>query len=294
MNLDDYLHNFKVLLYDINSIKPISNAELTHNLGLKCPSRSGYITYNIIKKDNPNYRNIHNLNIVAQYNPKNEDVTFDNRESKYNNFIQNAKECKYNIIQELYKCISQQTNQKIRQCEFKTKFPILKTELNHNDDLVYNFLQLMVNANMLKTYTENRGRYYELGDMCEYIEPIIINTRKYPSKGEAAVAQYLEERNIQFTAQKKYPNCRHKQLLSFDFCLKLNNTEILIEYNGRQHYEPVKIFGGDDKFADQTIRDSIKKEFASANGIPLITIHHSIISKNNIATYLDEELKDYL
>ena len=48
MDINDSINNLKIKLFDINSIYPKCNSKLTSILGLKCDSRSGYITYNII------------------------------------------------------------------------------------------------------------------------------------------------------------------------------------------------------------------------------------------------------
>ncbi len=42
-----------------------------------------------------------------------------------------------------------------------------------------------------------------------------------------------------------------------------------IEYQGRQHYEPVVYFGGDEKLADNIVRDRIKRELCEDNDVLL-------------------------
>ena len=56
MDINDSINNLKIKLFDINSIYPKCNSKLTSILGLKCDSRSGYITYNIIN-DSDLYKN---------------------------------------------------------------------------------------------------------------------------------------------------------------------------------------------------------------------------------------------
>jgi hypothetical protein len=57
----------------------------------------------------------------------------------------------------------------------------------------------------------------------------------------------------------------------FDFYLPYFNT--CIEFNGRQHYEPVKYWGGMENFKKQQKRDYIKKEYCENKNITLIIIN---------------------
>ena len=56
----------------------------------------------------------------------------------------------------------------------------------------------------------------------------------------------------------------------FDFYLEDYNT--IIEYDGKQHFEPIKIWGGQEKFNKQRENDSIKDEYCYKNNIALIRI----------------------
>ena len=90
------------------------------------------------------------------------------------------------------------------------------------------------------------------------------------SKGELLVKSYLEENDIKFEQQKTFPGCTYKGLLKFDFYLPDSNT--CIEFQGRQHFECVDYFGGEDGFVETQIRDKIKQDFCEINKINLICI----------------------
>src|SRR6266403_1366101 len=64
------------------------------------------------------------------------------------------------------------------------------------------------------------------------------------SKGELLVEKILIMEKINFIKQMKFEKCVHKKMLMFDFYLPDYN--ICIEFNGLQHYKPIKIFGGED------------------------------------------------
>ena len=50
--------------------------------------------------------------------------------------------------------------------------------------------------------------------------------------------------------------------------------KIAIEYQGKQHFEPVDYFGGKDNFVKQQERDRLKKQLSKENGVKLIYINY--------------------
>ncbi len=105
------------------------------------------------------------------------------------------------------------------------------------------------------------------------------------SKGEKFIKKYLLENDISFIQQYKFKDCKDKQLLPFDFYL--TDLNICIEFNGRQHYEPISYFGGIDSFKSQIKRDNIKKKYCVDNIIYFFIIKYD----ENIKYRLDEILK---
>lgn len=94
------------------------------------------------------------------------------------------------------------------------------------------------------------------------------------SKGEVQVERVLKQLGINYTKQKRFNECRDKRSLPFDFFLDELNT--LIEYQGKQHYEPLN-FGGDCKNMFELIKkhDTIKEDWCKENGIKLIVIPYT-------------------
>ena len=70
---------------------------------------------------------------------------------------------------------------------------------------------------------------------------------------------------------------------SLDFYLPQHN--IAIECQGRQHFEEVKSFGGEEGFAKTQERDKRKYDLCKANGIKLLYFTHE-----DYDTFLGEEL----
>jgi hypothetical protein len=104
------------------------------------------------------------------------------------------------------------------------------------------------------------------------------------SKGEKYVANILDNRNITYIRWKRFNDCRgFCRTLSFDFYLPDYN--IFIEYDGRHHFKPVNIWGGDDSLKKQQMYDTIKNEYAKRNNIKLIRIPYTLPLK-----YVDDLL----
>lgn len=93
------------------------------------------------------------------------------------------------------------------------------------------------------------------------------------SKGEKTIANWLSKNNISYEQQKTFNDCRNKLPLPFDFYLPDYN--ICIEYNGKQHYEPIDYFGGKEAFDGVVMRDKIKEKYCNENNIYLIKIAYN-------------------
>lgn len=97
------------------------------------------------------------------------------------------------------------------------------------------------------------------------------------SHGERYISDYLTNNNIKYIAQYRNKACKDKRMLPFDFYLPDKN--ILIEYDGIQHYEVVNYFGGSDEFESIKKRDNIKTAWAKNNNIKLIRIPYTCVGK---------------
>ena len=96
------------------------------------------------------------------------------------------------------------------------------------------------------------------------------------SKGEKLVSKILKELNLTFVTQKRIEV--NKQNLIVDFYLELNNHQYIIEYNGKQHYEPIKYFGGEDQFKKQQLRDILLRNYCKLYDIKLLEIAYNDIN----------------
>ena len=100
------------------------------------------------------------------------------------------------------------------------------------------------------------------------------------SFGESYIKQLLEEKGIEYDTQYKFDDCRHVNVLYFDFALFYNNKLLgLIEYDGRQHFEPIEFFGGEEGFATNKKRDEIKNVYCSTHDISLLRLPYTLSTR---------------
>lgn len=94
------------------------------------------------------------------------------------------------------------------------------------------------------------------------------------SEGERKVFRFIEENKFEYKTQYKVSECKYEKELPFDFYLP--NHNLCIEYQGEQHYRPIKTWGGEEYFEKTLKRDQIKKDYCKNNKISLLEIKHDI------------------
>lgn len=109
------------------------------------------------------------------------------------------------------------------------------------------------------------------------------------SRGEKRVRKFLKKNDIKFDEQKRFDNARFSDTNScmiFDFYLSDYNT--IIEYDGRHHFEPIEIWGGQRGFENVIKKDNEKNDYCLINDIELLRIPHTEF--DNIEKILKEKL----
>jgi very-short-patch-repair endonuclease/phage FluMu protein Com len=94
------------------------------------------------------------------------------------------------------------------------------------------------------------------------------------SKGEKKIAEILNKMNISFIREKTFQNCiGKKRKLPFDFYLPKQN--LIIEFDGKHHFEIVDAFGGEKGFNETQENDKIKNNFLIEKNIQLLRIPYN-------------------
>lgn len=99
------------------------------------------------------------------------------------------------------------------------------------------------------------------------------------SRGEIKIQEILETAGLPFTMEQSFEglNSSNGRPLRFDFCVYDDdgNIDFLIEYQGKQHYEPSSKFGGSKGFYQQQFNDNKKKRFCALQGFTLVEIPYT-------------------
>ena len=126
------------------------------------------------------------------------------------------------------------------------------------------------NTRNLKVACGKCGKHTFLVSLSGYCNVKITQCRSCSSKesvGEKVVAEYLEEHNIDFVREKKFPDCKDKRELPFDFFVPKYN--LIIEFDGQHHYYDVF---GEEHFKRTQYHDEIKNQYCKDNNIHLLRI----------------------
>ena len=128
-------------------------------------------------------------------------------------------------------------------------------------------------------YTINYNNFYN-GYRC----PICNNN----CIGENKIINFLNKLNISYEKQYTFDNCQHVNVLKFDFYIK--NLNLVIEFDGEQHFRPIEFFGGNEKFYNTIIRDAIKNQYCEDNNINILRIPYW--ESKNIEKIIKEKINN--
>lgn len=96
------------------------------------------------------------------------------------------------------------------------------------------------------------------------------------SNGEMIIEQLLLENNLFYKSEYTFSDLPR---LRYDFVIfdKNQNPVRIIEYDGKQHFEPVDYFGGEKRFQQQITNDAIKNQYAFDHNIPIVRFPYTDI-----------------
>lgn len=103
-----------------------------------------------------------------------------------------------------------------------------------------------------------------------YIKP----TNKW--KTEELVYKYIKkiykENKVIYQHRPFFLKGKNGGQMSYD--IFITGLNIAIEYQGKQHFEPVEFFGGEEGFKETKKRDSLKRKLSIENGVKLIYVNY--------------------
>ena len=181
------------------------------------------------------------------------------------------------------------------QCKFKHTSKLFSLDKEQYLNLLHNKRpDLEINE---ETYISSKDKVDACCKVCGHKWNIVayhlLKAKRCPvcskcSHGESLISKWLNEYNIKYISQFTQSNLVgiNGGLLSYDFYIPSYN--LLIEFQGEQHYKPIKYFGGNEKLEYQKVHDIIKKEYARDNNFNFLEISYKDIS--NINSILEERI----
>lgn len=171
------------------------------------------------------------------------------------------------------------------------EFFVTESKKKHGDVYEYsfeNFTDLNTNTSVFckkhNTWFDVNPKLHIKGKKCPF---------DVESSGEKLVRVYLESKNVKFLQYYRLEKCVSEingkcYKLPFDFYLP--DLNILIEYDGEQHFRPVTIWGGEESFVRQQKLDKIKTKFAQDNNIKLVRIPYTVKKIEQLMDYLPDDV----
>ena len=110
------------------------------------------------------------------------------------------------------------------------------------------------------------------------------------SHGEKYIRNYLDNHSIKYIPQKKFKDLKDKTYLSYDFYLPEYN--MLIEYQGIQHFESISFNGMDNSNLEkQQHHDNLKRKYAKDNGYKLLELKYTLGTQELVDKYLERRIE---
>jgi hypothetical protein len=162
-----------------------------------------------------------------------------------------------------------------------TELFLNKSKLIHGNKYDYSDSVYFNTRTPLKIICKLHGEFYQSpnahlsGKGCD-----ICNS----SKGEIKIINFLENNSIIYEFQKKFEDCKNPKTnrkLPFDFYIPSKN--LLIEYDGEQHFNTILLFGkiniNNKRLDNIKFKDKIKTLYTNKKGIKLLRINYKELNK---------------
>lgn len=175
------------------------------------------------------------------------------------------------------------SNRRIQEDDFKKKASAL-----HNNKYIYDKVHFNSVKDKVLITCPIHGDFEQI--VYSHLKGIGCAKCKNFSGGEQKIERILGNLGVLFLEQYKIPNnsvfCKNKNIY-IDFFIP--SISLAIEFNGKQHYAPIKYYGGEKAYNEQKERDYSLKKYCKEHKIKLIEIPYT--EYKNIEEILKKELK---
>ena len=172
---------------------------------------------------------------------------------------------------------------------------------SHDKDYVYEYIYRML--------IDDKCRFFPMENALVETEARVLKAPGYPDASEYSSKQAEikaemqreglvksglhneNERKLFFLVKESYPDAiyqyRDEWLGYYSLDIYIPSLKIAIEYQGGQHYESVKLYGGDKALKGIQERDASKEELCRRQGVKLVEWKYDVpIIKANLETLI--------
>lgn len=117
----------------------------------------------------------------------------------------------------------------------------------------------------------------------------LANRGEFKSSYEKVVSNILKKYGVEYVSEYRLEGCVHVYTLRVDFYVP--DYDLIIEVHGKQHYEPIEHFGGEEGLEYTKIRDKKKFDHADKKMISYVELPYWMFESEGV---VDEILKLHL
>lgn len=140
---------------------------------------------------------------------------------------------------------------------------------NHS---ILNQMGISIEYNSYSTNLLNCNFFRAFGD---FISDYSLNGETISgSKGEIMIVDILKNFGFSDDFKREYFVSIEQEYHYFDFLSE--KYKVVIEYDGKQHYEPVNLFGGEEAFEKLKRKDEVKNKWCKDNNYKLLRLKYTL------------------
>lgn len=220
--------------------------------------------------------------IISEFNMK----SFEQKKKKLEHIHIRGQIIIGKIVDELKDLIKKYPNK--YQAELAKEAGLSKDILCDNNKVIATFLDLMIDQDIITKKETNNRVYFKIKNDKPY-KYIPYNERLgFGSKLEALCGAKLRENECDFIQQVTFPDLGNGRY-RIDFLAIIDEYELYIEVDGRQHFEWVKHFQKtEEDFKKQQKRDITVNKYFKDNDMDLLRIRYD----ENIGSVLEKKIFD--
>jgi len=238
------------------------------------------VTIGVTQRRNLQYFYDDHIPVYEEFKPFFETEVFRAYNACIKNFTLKSSYTKRELIQ-FYRTLCKSKNTKYHQVVKANKKEIILFCL-HQLDILFDKNELLLSSvedeavKLLQKIINLCSQLYTLQSSQDKVQAMLSQRtyKKLRYETERTCYRLLMNKKLAPVLQYKFPDCKDKHILSFDFGFYYNNQLCMIETDGPQHKKAVSFYGGEQQFVYLSKHDQIKDDYCKQHNIPLLRLQY--------------------